>query len=63
VHRHVVNGANQAEYAESYSLWPRHGNEHGNDFVFYSAVEPDSLIAVLWHFFSFFVIQLSFGCL
>jgi len=25
-------------------------NEHGNDFVFYRAVEPDSLIAVLWHF-------------
>jgi len=31
--------------------------EHVNDFVFYSAVEPDSLIAVLWHFLSF----LSFG--
>ena len=25
-------------------------NAHGNDFVFYGAVEPDSLIAVLCHF-------------
>ena len=32
------------------SVLRRH-NEHGNDFVFYSAFEPDSLIAVLWHFF------------
>jgi len=34
-------------------------NEHGNDFVFYSAVEPDSLIAVPWHFSA----CLSSGCL
>jgi len=34
-------------------------NEHGNDFVVYSAVEKYSSILVLWHFWSF----LSFGCL
>jgi len=34
-------------------------NEHGNDIVFYSAVETDSLIEVLWHSLAF----LSFGCL
>ena len=28
------------------SLTRSHNNEHGNDLVFYSAVEPDSLIAV-----------------
>jgi len=33
--------------------------EHGNDSLFYTAVENDFLIAVLWHFVSF----LSFGCL
>jgi len=33
--------------------------EHGNDFVQFSAVEKDSLIAVLWHYLTF----LSFGCL
>ena len=33
--------------------------EDGNDFVFDSAVEKDSLIAFLWHVLSF----LSFGCL
>jgi len=30
------------------------GNQHGNDFVLDSAVGKDSLIAVLWHCFSFF---------
>ena len=29
------------------------GYEHGNDSVFHRAVEPDSLIAVLWHFSCF----------
>ena len=29
---------------EGYPRW----NEHGNDFVVYNAVEPDSLIAILW---------------
>jgi len=24
--------------------------QHGNDSLFYTAVEPDSLIAILWHF-------------
>ena len=28
--------------------------EHGNNSRFYIAVEPDSLIAVLWHLLSFF---------
>jgi len=28
-------------------------DEDGNDFVFISAVEKDSLIAVLWHFSCF----------
>jgi len=36
--------------------WP---NKHGNDFVCYSAVEPDSLMAFFRHFWSF----LSFGCM
>ena len=27
--------------------------EHGDDSVFHRAVEPDSLIAVLWHFSGF----------
>ena len=27
--------------------------EHGNDSFFYRAVEPDSLIAILWHFSRF----------
>ena len=29
--------------------------EHGNNFVSYSTVEKDSLIAVLWHFWSFVI--------
>jgi len=33
--------------------------EKSNDSLFYPAVEKDSLIAVLWHFWSF----VSFGCL
>jgi len=33
--------------------------EHSNDIVFFRAVEPDSLIAVLWHCLAF----LSFGFL
>jgi len=32
--------------------------EHRNDFVVYSAVEPDSLIAGVRHFFNIFVIRL-----
>jgi len=28
-------------------------HEHGNDSGFYRAVEPDSLIAILWHFSRF----------
>jgi len=41
--------------AAEMSVWPRSDvrpgqfNENGNDFVFYSAVEKDALIAVLWH--------------
>jgi len=34
-------------------------NEHGNDSLSYTAVEPDSLIAVLWHVLSFS----AFDCL
>jgi len=34
-------------------------DEHGNDSLFHAAVENDSLIAVLWHFWSFS----SFDCL
>jgi len=30
---------------------------HGNDFFYYSAVEPDSLIAVLWLFFFKWLIE------
>ena len=30
-----------------------HRYKHGNDSFFYRAVEPDSLIAVLWHFSRF----------
>jgi len=37
------------------------GYEHGNDFVFYSAVAPDSWIAVLWHFF-FGIFRRSTAC-
>jgi len=33
-------------------------NEHGNDSLFHPAVVKDSVIAVLWHFLSFFVIGL-----
>jgi len=33
--------------------------EHGNDSLFYTAVEKDSLIAFLWHILA----CLSFGCL
>jgi len=33
-------------------------DQHGNHLVFYSAVEPDALIAVLWHLLAFFVIRL-----
>ena len=29
------------------------GCEHGNDSFFYTAVEEDSLIAVLWHMFPY----------
>jgi len=32
---------------------------HGNDSLFYTAVEPNSLIAVLWHY----VLFSSFDCL
>jgi len=35
------------------------GYEHGNDFVFYSAVEPDSLIAFFSALLGIFVIGLS----
>jgi len=28
-------------------------NEHGNDSLFRTAVEKDSLIAILWHIFGF----------
>ena len=31
------------------SRYHRYLHEHGNDFVFYSAVGPDSLIAIVWH--------------
>jgi len=34
-------------------LPPPHLHEHGNDFIFYSAVEPDSLIAILRQYQSF----------
>jgi len=44
-------------WAEEAADEPAH--EHGNDSLFYTAVEKDSLIAVLWHFWSY----LSFGCL
>jgi len=37
----------------------KYANKHGNDVVFYSAVEPDSLIAVFRHFLAL----LSFGCM
>jgi len=52
----VVDGDDQL--ALESQLVPLH-NEHGNDFVLYSAVEPDSLIAFFRHFLAF----LSFGCL
>jgi len=33
-------------------------NEHGNDFVFYSAVEPRSLIAFLRHFYIYIYVYI-----
>ena len=43
------------EMAQRQLGWHLRGwNEHGNDFVSYRAVEPDSRIAFFWHFWSFF---------
>jgi len=33
-------------------------NKHGNDSLVDTAVEPDSLNAVLWHLFVIFVVRL-----
>jgi len=42
-------GGKQGQDADHYLM----RYEHGNDSFFHGAVEPDSLIAVLWHFSCF----------
>jgi len=46
-------------WKESCMLFDVH--QHGNDSFFYIAVEPDSLIAIFWHFFIIFVIRGAFS--
>jgi len=65
-------GCTLFSYLNSFPLYLRHVgepegesiltmNEHGNDLLFYSAVEPDSLIAILRHFLAFFFLTACNG--